>query len=78
MDTAPSRAEHLADGPARAGRWSRLVDHRRDAPDVGDLGPDAVRREDLLDQLADQVLGVGPGDRVEHPQRAGGLAARPG
>jgi hypothetical protein len=32
-----------------------LVDDRRDAPDVGDLGADAVRREHLVDELADQA-----------------------
>jgi hypothetical protein len=35
---------------------------------------DAVRREELVDRLPDEVLGVRPGDLVEHPHRAGGLA----
>ena len=32
-----------------------LVDHRRHAALVGDLGGHAVRRDDLVDQLADEV-----------------------
>ena len=69
-------AARLGRAPARRRRPSisvdtLLVDHRRHAAHVVDLGRHAVRRHDLVDQPADQLLGLGPGDGVEHPHRAG-------
>ena len=67
---ARGRARGRGRVPSRAVETC-VVDHRRHAALVGDLRGDAVGRDDLGDQLADQVLGVGPGDRVEHPDGAG-------
>jgi len=53
-----------------------VVDDRRDPALVVDLGGDAVRRDDLLDQHGHQLLGLGPGDRVEHPHGAADPAGR--
>ena len=73
------RAEHALDGPAEQRGGGRVVDDRRHAALVGDLrGRRRTARRSASISCADQVLGVGPGDRVEHPDGAGRRRRRAG
>ena len=65
-------AEHALDGPAEQHGRAVLVDDRRHAADVGDRRLHAVGLDDLADRVADQLLGLGPRDGVEHPDGAAG------
>ena len=82
--SAGSGPRRPARAPARRrGRGSDdrldVVDHRRDAPLVVDLGAWTPYGATICStSSADQLLGLGPGDGVEHPHRAAEPAWSPG